>query len=67
MMSATISSHFLSFYRLADNRNWVKATCSCGWSDEGLPAEVYGKAAGHDLDDSPNAYTKDDGQFGMGA
>lgn len=49
-MSTTISTHFLSFYRLADNRKWVRAQCSCGWSDEGLPAKVYGKVAGHDLD-----------------
>lgn len=54
MMTATISTHFLSFYRLADNRKWVKASCSCGWTGEGLPAEVYLKAAGHDLDDTDN-------------
>lgn len=57
-MSATISSHFISFYRLANNRNWVKASCSCGWSDEGKPAEVYAKAAGHDLGPIDN---EDDG------
>lgn len=52
-MSATISTHFISFYRHASSRNWVKASCSCGWSAEGKPAEVYGKAAGHDLDIEP--------------
>lgn len=68
MMSAALSSHFISFYRQPTRRNWVKATCSCGWNLEGVPAEVYGKAACHDLDiEPPNAYVKDNGQFGMGA
>lgn len=61
MMTAVISSHFLSFYRLVGQTGWIKASCSCGWSAEGKPAEVYGKAAGHDLEPlhGPVAKTSD--------
>lgn len=51
--NGVVSEHFISFYRQPSHRNWVKATCSCGWSLEGVPAEVYGKAACHDLNIKP--------------
>ena len=49
--------HEITFTPQPREANTIFARCTCGWSATGPSLEVQGKAACHDLDIEPSAWS----------